>query len=308
MKLSIVLSTFNGEKYILEQLESLRNQVRKADEVIIRDDCSTDGTVSIIDKFIRESNLFNWRLEVNSKNKGWKINFRELIIEATGDLIFPCDQDDIWEPNKLSSMSDIMEQNSRIDVLSSNYKEFYENGKEIVLPNPNDEKIQLMKVRKNFMSVEYPGCTYCIRKRFVNQIIPYWKEYYAHDAIIYRLSMFSGSLYTFNKYLINQRKYAQSTFTKEANKAKNKQGKITSFGYTEDTIETINKYLDDNKSIDLKASRDTLVYARQWINIRKELYKKKSFLAAIKLIRFLDYYPRKRQYIADFYYAFLGKE
>lgn len=308
MKLSIVLSTYNGEKYIADQLESLKNQERKADEVIIRDDCSTDGTVSIIEKFIKEENLLNWRLEINSKNKGWKINFRELIIEASGDLVFPCDQDDIWEPNKLEKMSDIMEQNPGINVLVSNYKEFYENGKEIILPKQNDEKIQMMEVRKNFMAIEYPGCTYCIRKTFVNLIIPCWKEYYAHDAITYRLSMFSGTLYTFNKYLINQRKYAQSTFTKEANKAKNKRGKIASFEFTENTIETINKYIDDNKSIDLKTSRDILVNAKQWNELRKDLYKKKSISVAIKLIRYLVYYPRKKQYIADLYYAFLGRE
>ena len=101
MKLSIVLSTYNGEAYITEQLDSILNQTRKADEVLIFDDCSTDNTPQIIKQFISGHNLTTWKFAVNHENKGWKRNFMEGIWSTSGDLVFPCDQDDIWMPQKL---------------------------------------------------------------------------------------------------------------------------------------------------------------------------------------------------------------
>ena len=95
MKTSVVISTYNGEKYIIEQLDSLRKQSRPADEVIIADDCSSDHTVDIVKQYINQNKLNSWQVIVNDHNKGWRRNFMETMWNATGDLIFPCDQDDI---------------------------------------------------------------------------------------------------------------------------------------------------------------------------------------------------------------------
>ena len=66
MTVSVVMSSYNGEKYIREQLESLLMQTRKIDEVIIADDCSSDNTVAIVEDFIRKNNLkSNWRIIIN---------------------------------------------------------------------------------------------------------------------------------------------------------------------------------------------------------------------------------------------------
>ena len=108
MYLSVVISTYNGSKYILEQLDSIRNQTRRADEVMIIDDCSTDDTVEKINNFLKKYNLNNWKIVKNVENKGWKRNFMEGIWRSNGDLIFPCDQDDIWMPDKLQLMEAIM--------------------------------------------------------------------------------------------------------------------------------------------------------------------------------------------------------
>lgn len=101
MKTSVVMSTYNGEKYITEQLDSLRTQSQSADEVIIADDCSTDHTVEIVRRYINQHNLSDWQVIVNQHNKGWRRNFMEAMWSASGDLIFPCDQDDIWRNDKI---------------------------------------------------------------------------------------------------------------------------------------------------------------------------------------------------------------
>jgi glycosyltransferase involved in cell wall biosynthesis len=68
MRISIVLSTYNGGAYITEQLDSILNQTRKADEVLIFDDCSTDKTCELISSFIEKNSLSNWRLTKNKTN------------------------------------------------------------------------------------------------------------------------------------------------------------------------------------------------------------------------------------------------
>ena len=72
MKLSIVISSYNGAKHIEEQLNSLRLQTRPADEVLICDDGSTDGTVKIVSDFINSYELQNWKLIVNESK--WRRN------------------------------------------------------------------------------------------------------------------------------------------------------------------------------------------------------------------------------------------
>ncbi len=107
MKISVVMTTYNGKKHIYEQLCSLANQTRKPDQLLIFDDCSTDDTVSIVKRFIEMKNLCNWKIIENESNLGWRKNFMFGLLKAEGDYIFPCDQDDIWSEDKIEKMTDI---------------------------------------------------------------------------------------------------------------------------------------------------------------------------------------------------------
>ena len=69
---SVVMTTFNGAKYIFEQLESIRGQTLCVDEVLIFDDGSTDQTVQIINDYIQSNGLENWTIKINDQNLGWK--------------------------------------------------------------------------------------------------------------------------------------------------------------------------------------------------------------------------------------------
>lgn len=106
MKISVILTTYNGEKYISQQIESIYSQTRKVDEVLIYDDRSIDDTYDIINAFIKKNKLHNtWRLFKNTINKGVTLNFLDGAKEATGDIIFYSDQDDIWDERKIEMMS-----------------------------------------------------------------------------------------------------------------------------------------------------------------------------------------------------------
>lgn len=104
-KISIALCTYNGERYIAEQLESLINQTRQPDEIIICDDQSKDNTV-IVAKRVLNSWQGKWKIIVNDKNLGYKKNFQKAISLCSGEFIFLSDQDDVWDKRKLEIILD----------------------------------------------------------------------------------------------------------------------------------------------------------------------------------------------------------
>ncbi len=106
MKISIALCTYNGEKYLAEQLESLLAQTRPPDEIVVCDDCSIDSTVGIIESFAARAS-FPVRLRRNSRNLRSTANFAQAIELCAGDIIAPCDQDDVWRRDKLEIFADV---------------------------------------------------------------------------------------------------------------------------------------------------------------------------------------------------------
>ncbi|KKX24893.1 glycosyltransferase [Rhizobium sp. LC145] len=98
--ISVVLATFNGERYLTEQLTSILRQTRPPNEVVVSDDNSQDGTGRILDRFEREAPFPVIRLR-NAVALGFRENFLAAASKATGDWIAYCDQDDIWRADKL---------------------------------------------------------------------------------------------------------------------------------------------------------------------------------------------------------------
>jgi len=103
MRLSIAAAVYNGERFLLEQLESYARQSRLPDELVISDNASTDGSVEIIREFARRV-PFPVCLLINERNLGVSKNFEKAIYKCTGDIIFLSDCDDVWYPDKLALM------------------------------------------------------------------------------------------------------------------------------------------------------------------------------------------------------------
>lgn len=123
LKSSVAMATYNGEKYIYDQLLSIYNQTRIVDEVVICDDCSTDNTVEIIRNFINEYKLNStWHLYINKNNKGYVKNFIDCAIMTTGDVVFYSDQDDLWDKNKIEKMMQKFENNKKIKGILCSFK------------------------------------------------------------------------------------------------------------------------------------------------------------------------------------------
>lgn len=97
--ISIAMATYNGSKYIREQLNSILTQSFQDFELVICDDCSTDTTWDILEEYAKSDNRI--RLHRNEKNIGYRKNFEGLVKLCQGEFIAFCDQDDIWETNHL---------------------------------------------------------------------------------------------------------------------------------------------------------------------------------------------------------------
>ena len=106
MKLSVVICTYNGATYIADKLKSILNQTRHIDEIVVSDDGSTDNTIETVKNVFKEECFDNYRIIINKPGKGVANNFLSALKIATGEYVFLCDQDDIWDKEKV----DIFEQ------------------------------------------------------------------------------------------------------------------------------------------------------------------------------------------------------
>ena len=99
--ISAALCTFNGEAFLSQQLDSILCQSVPVDEIIVCDDCSTDSTKQILEKYAAQ--FPSIRFIENEHNLGYIANFEKAILLCKGDYIFLSDQDDIWHPDKVAS-------------------------------------------------------------------------------------------------------------------------------------------------------------------------------------------------------------
>ncbi|HET6807303.1 MAG TPA: glycosyltransferase family 2 protein [Frateuria sp.] len=120
--LSVVLCTYNGAAFVQEQLDSLLCQTRKPDEIVIGDDGSRDDTWSLLQTFEKRAVALGIRTQLvrHERNMGYVENFSSMLRRATGDVLFLCDQDDVWHWDKLATMARRFEQDASLLLLFSN--------------------------------------------------------------------------------------------------------------------------------------------------------------------------------------------
>lgn len=223
---AVVMATYNGERYIREQLISILQQTVQPDNVIIVDDCSTDSTVNIIKEFIALHGLMNtWNISKNSVNIGWRRNFLNLLNKADADLIFTADQDDLWLPNKIEIMLNEFQNNNKISVLVSDYQEKIESsGKSAKLKRivtAGEKKCgQVLFTTQNLLLLR-PGCVFAIKKTFVSQINKYYSilSNPAHDVAMWGAALSYSQLYYLAEPTIIFRRHSDSSFQKEVSQS-----------------------------------------------------------------------------------------
>lgn len=175
MKKSVCMATYNGEKYVAEQIKSILSQLNEQDELVISDDHSTDNTVNII-KAVQDNRI---KLTVNECNIGYTKNFERALKNSSGDVIFLSDQDDVWVDKKVEIMLKKLE---TCDMVISNAMIVDTDLKVI-----NESHFDLYKVKSgfwnNFIKTRYIGACMAFKKEVLYYALPFPKhhQYCAHD-------------------------------------------------------------------------------------------------------------------------------
>jgi rhamnosyltransferase len=180
-----MLATFNGERYLDEQIQSIRTQSQPNITIYYNDDCSTDRTVELI-------NQYNDIVSVSSGTKYGigALNFYSLITKVPDSYDFYAfsDQDDIWLPSKLSKGISLLA-TSNYDLYSSNLISYdFENKINIIKRNSNQTKIDYL-----YQSLS-AGCTYILTKKLFLEVkkivnkIGVENLMLSHDWLIYALA------------------------------------------------------------------------------------------------------------------------
>lgn len=194
----ILLSTYNGEKFLDEQLQSLRSQKGIDSYLLIRDDGSSDSTVSIINKW--QQRYPGWILFIKGENVGFVSSFTELIKIALRE--FPtvqyfsfCDQDDVWLDDKLSvAISHLSNQKEEVPTLYFSNLTVVDADLNTICSFWEKNEVQITKqgaLIQNFA----PGCTEVFNRSAAEAYVTHYPDYVPfHDYLMYQICVFLGKV------------------------------------------------------------------------------------------------------------------
>ena len=211
------MATYNGAEYVVEQLESIRTQSMPVDEVIIHDDRSTDDTVAIVEKYIREHGLERtWKVSQNPKNLGYAANFISAVKETVGEYIFFCDQDDIWVPDRVEVMVGQMEEHPEILLLCSEFESFVSSPDAPSVPTweqkqfRRDHSLEHLPYEAHNLFINCQGCSMCIRRKFWQEVENRWYPNWAHDEFVWKLALCRNGLYVYHGVTLRRRLHSNN--------------------------------------------------------------------------------------------------
>jgi glycosyltransferase involved in cell wall biosynthesis len=204
---SIALATYNGEKFLVEQLDSIINQTYKNIEIIICDDKSIDSTVSIITNYANSDKRIS--LYENDKNLGYIKNFEKAISLCNGEYIALSDQDDIWMLNKISTLvkeignsllihSDANLIDDKSSLIGKSYTEY---SKKMTSPKSIIDMI---------LNGSITGCTCLFSSSLLQKIIPFPHNIDVHDKWIGIIAYYFGNIKYINIALIKYRQHSNN--------------------------------------------------------------------------------------------------
>ena len=205
MKISIVMTVYNGEKYLKEQIDSFLNQTLLPDEIIICDDCSSDKTIKIIKKYEKNS-LVKIKFFKNKYNLGFTKNFEKAISKSTGDIIFLSDQDDVWYKNKVETVIKKFKSSPMANLIIHDADLVGEN-----LKKKNISAISQVLSGFGNTDVFVTGALTSFNKRLIKYFLPFPKNLVGHDGFMHFVSENLGTRLVINNKLQMIRRHKNNT-------------------------------------------------------------------------------------------------
>ena len=197
--IDILMATYNGEKYLREQIDSILNQTYKDFRLLISDDCSTDGTRDIIKEYAEKDKRIIPYFQEN--NLGYIKNFEFLLYKVENDIYALSDQDDVWNEDKIEKEYYKLI-DSHADLVFTDLQVVDEELNEIC-PSFNDYMLLSRKIKyyNHVYIMEYlyncvTGCTLMSKKKFLDKVLPlpYESKHVVHDMWIAEIVSLYGKL------------------------------------------------------------------------------------------------------------------
>ncbi len=302
---SLVMTTYNGERFLREQLDSIYNQTLPPDEVIVCDDCSTDGTVDILREYSRKEGL---RFFINEASLGVNGNFYKAMAKATSDYIAISDQDDIWLPNKIETtynkLCEIDDGNPCLVTSLCNNIDA-EGNKLTEMPDEHDTQDYVSSLMFNNFA---QGCTLMMNRKLLSIVLQF-KDLASETGIIYdgfigMTAAVIGHRYNLGKRLMLYRHHNNNVISKANNyktSIRNRvEGKNT-LGYLFPNVRLKTfSLLYDIYNNDIK-DKNILCFLEK----AAQLYKDDSFLNELKFIYSLKEISPYEKMKAMFYTSYI---
>lgn len=204
--ISLAMPTYNGGKYLREQLDSIYSQTLLPDEVIVVDDCSTDDTIQILEEYRIKYGLKYFR---NDHNLGYNKNFERAITLCSGDYIALADQDDIWLPSKIERCYNVLK-NCDVEIPSL-VSCFCSTNIRILELKQRTEKGVIGSWKHNLSKYISQGCTLMFNKKLLDYIIPFHSDI-MYDAYIGYVASLLGNRFYIGEELMYYRIHANNSF------------------------------------------------------------------------------------------------
>jgi len=217
LRLSIVMCTYNGAAFLQQQLDSLLAQTRLPDEIVMSDDGSTDASLHILQTFAKRARGLGISVQLwsNPENLGYVENFSGALQRATGDVLFLCDQDDVWRPDKLALMAQCFDDDPQLLLLHSDGRLVDAEGDSLrcslfdALQLTSDEKQAIhdghafeIVMRRSFVT----GATAALRRSLVAVALPVAQDW-IHDEWLTAVAAASGRIDFVAEPLIDYRQH-----------------------------------------------------------------------------------------------------
>jgi glycosyltransferase involved in cell wall biosynthesis len=180
-KVSVCMATWNGERYIEQQLRSVLPQLQAGDEVVVIDDVSSDSTLDRIHSM--GSDLI--RVIRHTENGGVVVSFEDALRHATGDILFLCDQDDIWAPDKVSKVLSAFAAHPDANIVAHNVALIDEHGAPLDGAWYVDSRRFASGLLANLKVNRFQGSAIALRASLLPKVLPFPRnKQFIHDVWI----------------------------------------------------------------------------------------------------------------------------
>ena len=181
MNISVCMATYNGGKYIREQVMSVLPQLGEDDEIVVSDDGSTDDTLAVLRSF-GDSRIRIWQ---NEGEHGYVRNFENALKRSSGEFVFLCDQDDIWKPFKVKTMMKALE---TYDIVLHDAEIADKDGVGVGILY-SDSLHRGEGFWSNLWRTRWLGCCMAFRRNVLDYALPFPRHIVGHDGWISSIGM-----------------------------------------------------------------------------------------------------------------------